>query len=38
MESFWGYNTKTIYKFIVDARAAARSGGGDILNNTKSNF
>ena len=22
---FWAYNTKIIYKFIVDARAAARS-------------
>ena len=39
MESFWAYNTKIIYKFIVDARAAARSRKKEnILNNIKSNF
>ena len=38
MEGFWAYNTKIIYKLIVDARAAARSEGGGILNNIKSNF
>jgi hypothetical protein len=27
MESLWAYNTKIIYKYIDDARAAARSGG-----------
>ena len=30
--------TKIIYKFIADARAAARSGKKHILKNIKSNF
>ena len=38
MESFWAYNTKIIYKLIVDARAATRSGKKYILNNIKINF
>ena len=37
MDIFWVYNTKIIYKFIVDARAAARSKK-NILDDIKSNF
>ena len=38
MESFWAYNTKIIYKFVVNAHAAARLKKKKILNNIKSNF
>ena len=40
MKRFWAYNSKIIYKFIVDVRAAALWGKKkkNILNNIKSNF